>query len=71
MTATQYRRTSPYHPANRHPRSIWPAVILLAVTVAMVVYLASLVRVAADELREMGTQQETATDTSDTYNEEK
>lgn len=67
MAATQYRRTSPYHPANRHPRSIWPAMVLLAFTLAMVIYLASLVRVAADELRELGTQQTIATDT---YNEE-
>jgi hypothetical protein len=64
---TQYRRTSPYHPANRHPRSIWPAVILLAIVLAMVVYLASLVRVAAEELQQMGTQQTIATDT---YKEE-
>ena len=61
-----YKRTSPYHPANRHPRSMWPAMILLAIVLAMVVYLAQLVSVATQEMREMGTDQ-----SFDTYNEEK
>lgn len=58
MTDTYtYKRTSPYHPRHRYPRSAWPAVILLAVTVAMVIYLAQLVSVAAQEMRELGTNQ--------------